>query len=75
VAKFKSKDGAPVTVRAVTAEFERISPGGSGSVWVETDAPPASAGVSFTLEVSGADGRVLRVGNVELASRAHEGKR
>jgi len=75
VAVFKSKDGTPVTVRVVTAEPETIAPGGSGRVWVETDDPPAGAGVLFTLEMSGADGRFLRVENVELAPRAREGKR
>jgi uncharacterized protein (TIGR02268 family) len=75
VATFKSKDETPVTVRVVTPETEEIPPGMSRRVWVETDDPPAGAGVFFTLEVSGADGRFLRVGNVELAPRAQEGKR
>jgi uncharacterized protein (TIGR02268 family) len=74
-ATFKSKDGTPVTVRLVTSETEEIAPGKSWRVWVETDDPPARAGVFFTLEVSGADGRFLRVGNVALAPRAQEGKR
>ncbi|WP_395848454.1 DUF2381 family protein [Cystobacter fuscus] len=75
VATFKSKDGTPVTVRLVTPETEEIPPGTSRNVLVETDDPPAGAGVFFTLEVSGADGRFLRVGNVELAPRTLEGKR
>ncbi|HEX5753613.1 MAG TPA: DUF2381 family protein [Archangium sp.] len=75
VATFKSKDGTPVTVRLVTPAMEEIPPGTSRHVLVETDDPPAGAGVFFTLEVSGADGRFLRVGNVELAPRPQEGKR
>jgi uncharacterized protein (TIGR02268 family) len=75
VAALKSKDGAPVRVRLVTPEMEEISPGESWHVLVETDDPPASVGVFFTLEVSGADGRFLRGVNVELAPRAQEGKR
>ena len=47
----------------------------SQRVWVETDDPPAGVGGFFTLEVSGADGRLLRVGNVALAPRTQEGKR
>ncbi|WP_281248014.1 DUF2381 family protein [Stigmatella erecta] len=74
VATFKGKDGTLVTVRLVTAETEEIAPGESRRVWVETDDPHAGAGVFFTLEVSGADGRFLRVGNVELAPRMREGK-
>ena len=75
VATLKSKDGTPVTVRLVTPEMAEIAPGESWRVWVETDDPPASAGVFFTLEVIGADGRLLRVGNVALAPRAQEDKR
>jgi uncharacterized protein (TIGR02268 family) len=74
VATLKSKDGAPVTVRLMTPEVEEIAPGESWRVWVETDDPPASAGVFFTLEVSG-EGRSVGVGNVELAPRAEEVKR
>lgn len=74
-ATLQSKNGAPVTVRLMTAEVEEIPPGSRGRVWVEADDPPASAGVSFTLEVSGADGRAVRVGNVALAPRTEEGKR
>jgi uncharacterized protein (TIGR02268 family) len=75
VATLTSKDGAPVTVRLVSPEVEEIAPGARGRVWVEADDPPASAGVFFTLEVSGVDGRSVRVGNVELAPRSEEGKR
>lgn len=75
VATLTGKEGAPVTVRLLTAATEEIPPGEFRHVWVETDAPPASAGVLFTLEVRGADGRVLRVENVELAPPAREGKR
>ena len=75
VATFKSQNGTPVTVRRLTSEVEAIPPGETGSVWVETDEPPESAGGLFTLEVSGADGRTLRVGNVKLAPRAQEAKR
>jgi uncharacterized protein (TIGR02268 family) len=74
-ATLKSKDGAPVTVRLITPEVEEIPPGMSRRVWVETDDPPANAGVLFTLEVSGADGRSVRIGNVALAPRMQEGKR
>jgi len=74
-ATLKSKNGAPVTLRLITPEVEEIPPGMSRRVWVETDEPPASAGVFFTLEVSGADGRSVRVGNVEFAPRTQEGKR
>lgn len=75
VVTLKSKDGTPMTVRVVTPETEEIPPGMSRRAWVEMDDPPVSAGVFFTLEVSGADGRFLRVGNVALAPRAQEGKR
>jgi len=75
VATLKSKDGAPVTVRLMTSEVEEIPPGMSRRVWVEAGDPPASAGVFFILEVSGADGRSVRVGNVALAPRTQEGKR
>jgi uncharacterized protein (TIGR02268 family) len=71
----KSRDGTPVSVRLMTPETEEILPGTSRRVWVETDDPPASAGVLFTLEVGGADGRSVRVGNVALAPRTKEGKR
>jgi uncharacterized protein (TIGR02268 family) len=75
VATLKSKNGTPVTVRGVTAAHETIAPGELGKIWVETDDPPASEGVIFTLEVSGTDGRVLRAEGVELAPRTQEGKR
>jgi len=69
---------SPISRRArqqVTPETEEIPPGMSQRVWVETDDPPAGVGGFFTLEVSGADGRLLRVGNVALAPRTQEGKR
>jgi uncharacterized protein (TIGR02268 family) len=75
VATLTSKDGARVTVRLLTAETAEIPPGESRRVWVETVAPPKSRGGLFTLEVSGADGRVLRGENVKLAPPAREGKR
>jgi hypothetical protein len=75
VATLKSKDGAPVTVRLMTPETEEIPPGVPRRVWVETDDPPASAGVFFILEVSGDDGRAVRIANVALAPRTQEGKR
>jgi len=75
VATLTSKDGARVTVRLLTAETAEILPGESRRVWVETDAPTESAGELFALEVSGADGRVLRVENVKLAPPVREGKR
>jgi uncharacterized protein (TIGR02268 family) len=75
MATFKRQDGTPATVRLVTAATAEIPPGGKGRVWVETDEPPGDAGGLFILEVSGADGRTLRVGNVELAPREREGKR
>jgi hypothetical protein len=52
-----------------------IAPGARGRVLVETDVPPGSAGVEFTLEVSGADGRSLTIPNVKLAPRTEEGQR
>ena len=75
MATLTSKEGVPVTVRLLTAETDEIPPGEFRRVWVETDAPPASADILFTLEVSGADGRVLRMENVKLAPLAREGKR
>ena len=75
VATLQSKDGTPVTVLLMTPEVEAIPPGTSRRVWVEADNPPASAGVFFILEVSGADGRSVRVGNVALAPRTQESKR
>jgi uncharacterized protein (TIGR02268 family) len=75
VATLKSRDGKPVTVRLMTPEVEEIPPGARGRVWVEAGDPPASVGVFFILEVSGADGRSVHVGNVELAPRSEEGKR
>jgi uncharacterized protein (TIGR02268 family) len=74
-ATLKGRDGKTVAVRLMTPEVEEIPPGMSRRVWVETDDPPASAGVLFTLEVDGADGRSVRVGNVALAPRTEEGKR
>lgn len=75
VATFKSQDGTPVTVRLVTASTGEIPPGGKGRVLVETDVPPERAGGLFILEVSGKDGRTLRVGNVKLAPPPQEGER
>ncbi len=76
VATLTGKGGQPVTVHWVTAEPAEVAPGGMGRVWVETaEVPPSGAGVEFTLEVTGADGRVLRVQEVKLPPREQEGKR
>lgn len=75
VAAMKGKSGQPVTVRQVTAESEELAPGESGRVWVETDVPPADAGIEFTLEVTGADGRSVQAPKVQMPPRTPEGKR
>ena len=75
VTALKGQDGQPVLVRSVTEEPKELSPGQRGTVWIETEVPPASAGVGFTLEVSEPDGRSLQVFSVELPPRTQEGKR
>lgn len=65
-ATLTSLTGESVRVRAVTAEPREMAPGRWGRVLVETDVPPPSAGINFTLEVRGADGRSLSVSKVIL---------
>ncbi len=75
-ATLTGKGGQPFTVHWVTAEPMEVAPGQKGRVWVETaGVPPSGAEVEFTLEVGGADGRVLRVPSVKLPPREQEGKR
>ncbi|HLL02426.1 MAG TPA: DUF2381 family protein [Myxococcaceae bacterium] len=76
VTALKGQDGQPVLVRSVTAEPEELAPGQEGTLWIEAEVPPASAGEEFTLEVSGPGSHAsLEVFTVELPPRTREGKR
>jgi hypothetical protein len=54
-ATLKSKTGE-ARVRAVKVEPSKLHPGEALRVLVETDAPPSSAGLEFTLHLHGAEG-------------------
>jgi hypothetical protein len=60
--------------RLVTAESKTSTPGASVRVLVVADALPPSAGLVFTLEVLGDDGRSLVIPGVTLPKLVAEGK-
>jgi len=65
-ATLTSATGKPVTVRSVASAAGEIAPGRKDRVFVEAEVPPPSAGLGFTLELRGADGRRLSIPTVRL---------
>jgi uncharacterized protein (TIGR02268 family) len=65
-ATLTSTTGKPVTVRSVAAAAGEIAPGRREQIFVEAEVPPPSAGLAFTLELLGADGRRLSIPTVRL---------
>ena len=64
----------PLRARLVAARKGEIGPGEHVRVLVVVDTLPASAGLVFTLEVRGDDGRGLVIPSVTLPKLVAEGK-
>jgi uncharacterized protein (TIGR02268 family) len=73
-ATLASKMGQKLRGRVVLEEPGEPVPGEHVRVLVVTEDPPAGAGLVFTLEMSGADGRTLAI-DVEIPASAKEPKR
>lgn len=73
-ATLTSKAGRQVTVRAMTAIPEEISPGKDGRILVEAEAPPEGAEGEYVLELGGKDGRGFSIPAVRVLPEV-EGKR
>ncbi len=69
------KTGEKLRGRVVLEERRKPAPGKPVRVLVVTEEPPASAGLVFILEVSGADGRTLAIPEVKIPALAKEPKR
>jgi uncharacterized protein (TIGR02268 family) len=74
-ATLTSKTGEKLRGRVVLENQGEPAPGEPVRVLVVTEEPPASAGLAFTLEVSGADARSLAFPPVKLPAPAEESKR
>ena len=77
-ATLTSKTGEKLRGRVVREEQGEPEPGKAVRVLVVTEEPPAGAGLVFTLEVSGADGRTLAIREVnipKILAPAQESKR
>jgi uncharacterized protein (TIGR02268 family) len=73
-ATLTSKTGEKLRGRVVLEEQGEPVPGETVRVLVVTEEPPAGAGLVFTLEMSGADGRTLAI-PVKIPAPAQEPKR
>jgi uncharacterized protein (TIGR02268 family) len=74
-ATLTSKMGETLRGRVVLEQQGEPTPGRPVRVLVVTEEPPASAGLVFTLEVSGAEGRSLAFPPVKVPAPAKESKR
>ncbi len=72
-ATLPSKTGQKLRGRVVLEEQGEIPPGEAVRVLVVTEEPPAGAGLVFSLEMSGADGRTLAI-PVKIPAPAKEPK-
>ncbi|KFE72228.1 hypothetical protein DB31_0490 [Hyalangium minutum] len=74
-ATLTGKGGVTLRARLVAAPKGEIAPGERARVLVVVDTLPPSAGLVFTLEVRGVDGRSVVIPRVTLPTAALEGKR
>ena len=74
-ATLTSKAGEKLRGRVVLEQQGEQAPGEAVRVLVVTEEPSPSAGLVFTLELSGADGRSLAIPNVKIPAPAKERKR
>jgi uncharacterized protein (TIGR02268 family) len=72
-ATLTGKGGVTLRARLVTAAVDEPSAGGTVRVLVVAETPPPSAGLVFTVEVRGADGRSLVIPRAHLPRPVAEG--
>nr|WP_276203605.1 DUF2381 family protein [Hyalangium minutum] len=73
-ATLTGKGGVPLRARLVTAAVDASTPEGVIRVLVVAEEPPPSAGLVFTVEVDGGDGRSLVIPRANLPKPVEEGK-